>query len=346
MITMPFISVVIPFYNAEDWVAEAIESIFSQSYPHQLIEIILVDDGSNDDTSTIAQNLLKNGNIAWQIKQIANAGPSRARNVGWQSGKGDWIQFLDADDLLDPDKLNYQAAIANKSTIDVASIYSDWQYLFHINNVWQKQFPPRTPMINLDPVADLLTDNGFVHIGAQLFSRLWLEKVGGFDERHWLIEDVDLMLRLAMAGGKYLQAISDKPLFFYRRNVQQSLSQRNEREFIDGCVRNAQLAEKFWEDKNDLTIERKEVVVAVYYQAARFYAGVDKEQFEQLVKKLEILQPGFVPPGPFHLRQLSKMVGYSRAESIAHFYRRIKHLLPGRINQSDQNLIRTGKSNK
>ena len=75
---MPLVSVVIPAYNAEEWIAESIESVLRQTY--QDLEVILVDDGSSDRTVEIAEHILKSGRFRYQILRQENRGPSVARN--------------------------------------------------------------------------------------------------------------------------------------------------------------------------------------------------------------------------------------------------------------------------
>lgn len=98
----PYVSVIVPVYNGVKFIAEAIESICAQNY-HPL-EIIIVDDGSTDDTSKIVQSY-KNIRYIYQ----ANQGVAAARNTGIKNSSGELIAFLDADDCWVPNKLNIQA---------------------------------------------------------------------------------------------------------------------------------------------------------------------------------------------------------------------------------------------
>src|SRR5262245_47598496 len=95
---MPLVSVVIPAYNAAEWIAETIESVLHQTYND--LEVIVVNDGSIDRTVEIAKDILRQGRFSYLIVDQENSGPSAARNRGWRTAHGAWIQFLDADDLL------------------------------------------------------------------------------------------------------------------------------------------------------------------------------------------------------------------------------------------------------
>jgi hypothetical protein len=212
----------------------------------------------------------------------------------------------------------------------VAVAYSSWQSLNLVEREWMTSGSVNSPVVDVDPLSELLTSEGFVHTGAALFSRVWLERVGGFDERHTLIEDVDLMLRIAMAGGQFRRIETDQPLFFYRRGLADSLSQQNRRGFVEGCVRNADLVERYCREHGVLTLARRQAIISVYYQAARQFAEWDRDQFRCLTRKLEALSPGFKPSGPRKMWLLSRLLGYPKAEMLAVAWRKAKHgLAPG-----------------
>src|SRR6185503_6994740 len=99
----PLVSILIPAYNAEEWIADTIESALAQTWPRK--EIIVVDDGSSDLTLPTAKQFAAK---SVQVVTQANQGASVARNTAYSLCQGDYIQWLDADDLLDPDKVEHQ----------------------------------------------------------------------------------------------------------------------------------------------------------------------------------------------------------------------------------------------
>jgi glycosyltransferase involved in cell wall biosynthesis len=321
-------SVVIPLHNAERWVAQTIRSILSQSYDHELLEVVVVDDGSIDQSAQVASRELAKGDVRWHLIQTANHGPSAARNLGWRNTTGEWIQFLDSDDVLDPTKLSVQLSTAN-SRPETAVLYSNWQRLGLATRAWEPSGRVHSPTIGGDALVSLLRSDLFIPMGSHLIQRTWLETVQGFDERHWLIEDVELLIKIAMAGGRFSKIYSDQPLFFYRHRPGASLSQRSRREFIEGCIRNAKLVERHWDARGELTPRRKQTLVEAYLQAARYFAAVDWQAFENTVADIEALQTNFIPSGPLHLSIVSRFLGYRRAERVATLYRRAKAHLKG-----------------
>jgi glycosyltransferase involved in cell wall biosynthesis len=147
------VSVVIPCYNAERWIGKAIESCLAQS--HAPDEVIVVDDGSTDDSSVI---IARYASRVHHVRQD-NAGAPRARNAGFALSRGEFIQFLDADDFLLPGKLEHQAAVLTKTR--AAAVYGDWRQQFHERDggVWldepNERYSPNPSLnrTNLSPRA-------------------------------------------------------------------------------------------------------------------------------------------------------------------------------------------------
>jgi len=102
----PLISVVIPAYNAESWIHDAVNSVYDQTYSHW--ELIIVDDGSTDRTRATCERLLARQKHKTRLVTQINSGVSASRNRGVSSASGEMIAFLDADDVWTPDKLSYQ----------------------------------------------------------------------------------------------------------------------------------------------------------------------------------------------------------------------------------------------
>jgi glycosyltransferase involved in cell wall biosynthesis len=318
---MPLVSVVIPAYNAAEWIAETIESVLQQTYDD--LEVIVVNDGSIDRTVGIAEEILRKGQFPYRIVDQENSGPSSSRNRGWRTARGTWIQFLDADDLLHPRKIEVQVREQHANpAADV--IYSDWQSLRWTGSAWEKEKYVRTPVIGEDALADVLQTGNFIHLGSALLSLGALRRVGGFDESHWLIEDVELHIKLAMGKGVFVKAPSNEPLSWYRDRAH-SLSKCDPTAFVEGCIRNAKLAEQHIRQAPDQSHKIVEAVLAVYYQGARYFAEHDWNRFEQLLIDIHSLEPAFLPKTPLSLRALSRVLGYRNAEQVAFFYRRLKN---------------------
>ena len=122
----PLVSIVVPVYNAEDYLNRCIESIINQSYNN--IEIILVDDGSTDESCNICYKY-KNIDKRIRVIQISNSGSYSARKVGFKKSKGDYLCFVDSDDWIDIDFIKKMVEIAKEYNCDIvkAGIIRDFQ---------------------------------------------------------------------------------------------------------------------------------------------------------------------------------------------------------------------------
>jgi glycosyltransferase involved in cell wall biosynthesis len=320
------VSVVIPALNAEPWIGSAIDSVLRQSYRN--IEVIVIDDGSSDATPDVAERILRDAPFSYKIVRQRNAGAASARNAGWRAARGKWIQFLDADDLLEPWKIELQVAAALQQQAGNV-FYSDWQKLIQRDGEWIK-YDIRAPILQNDAIADLLSDRNFLQLGCLLFQSEILEIAGGFDQEHEPIEDVGMCVKIAGAGGVFVKVETPGPSSYYR-DLPQSFSKRGRRRFIEACIRNASLAEKYI-DADDPSYSRVvRAIVEVYYSGTRFYAGNDWRRFDELFSDIKRLQPNFSPRTPRLLSVLTRLVGYRSSEHIAVLYRRGKGLFTGRV---------------
>src|SRR5580704_19350111 len=140
----PLVSILIPAYNAEEWIADTIRSAIAETWQRK--EIIVVDDGSTDRTATIARRFASNG---VKVVSIENAGAAAARNRALQLSQGDYIQWLDADDLLAPDKVERQLAAlreVDSKRVLLSSPWAPFYYRTHHanfvrNSLWQDLLP-------------------------------------------------------------------------------------------------------------------------------------------------------------------------------------------------------------
>lgn len=320
----PVVTVVVPALNAERWIAETLSSVVAQTHPKDALEIIVIDDGCTDGTIAEASRVLMASGIAHAVLHNESPlGPSASRNLGWRRARGEWIQFLDADDLLAPSKIEVQALTINAAESSVAAVFSPWSRLVRHGKSWISQSPWVSPVIGQDPLLDVLRDENFMQLSSVTFSRTWLDRVGGFVESYRLIEDVDLMIRLVIAGGVLREASSAQPLSWYRQRAG-SLSRSNDRAFVDGCLRNARVAEQYWRERDMLTAERAAVLARVHLSGMRYYSEHDPRIFRSLERHIRRLNPDFVADDSRAVRLLSLVAGYRLAMRCAAQWRRLK----------------------
>ncbi len=199
------VSIIIPCYNAEKWIGECIDSALSQTYSP--IEVIVVDDGSTDASLSIIE---KYGNkIRWA--SYANEGPSAARNRGMQISKGNYIQFIDADDYISPMKVKNQLEFLKLSGKDI--VYGDWCHQVYDDDNTIKSSSYMTNQ-SADDMTYYVISNNTIHSGSCLYKREVIERISGFDESLRIAEDYDFFVRLAFSGAKfsYMEGCN----YFYR----------------------------------------------------------------------------------------------------------------------------------
>jgi glycosyltransferase involved in cell wall biosynthesis len=180
----PLVSILIPAHNAEQWIADTLRSALAQTWDRK--EIIVVDDGSSDNTVQIAEKLASDG---VRIVAQKNQGAAAARNSALTLSQGDYIQWLDADDLLATDKIANQLALADSRNprILLSSAWGRFMYRYY-----RASFVPTALWCDLTPLEWLLRKmehNIYMQTATWLVSRELAEAAGPWDTR--LIGDDD-----------------------------------------------------------------------------------------------------------------------------------------------------------
>ncbi len=190
---LPFVSVIIPTFNNGRYLTDAVTSVLAQS--GVACEIIVVDDGSTDGTAAVLAQFA--GRV--QVVSQANHGVCHARNQGLRLARGEFVVFLDADDLFLPEKLALQAEILVNDA-RLGAVHSGWQLMDERARPL-RLVEPWHEAPNLDLVDWLMWKPAY--LGGLIFRREWLERTGGFDESLRQAEDVDFLWRLSLAGCRF-----------------------------------------------------------------------------------------------------------------------------------------------
>jgi glycosyltransferase involved in cell wall biosynthesis len=329
---MELISVIMPTHNAARWVGRSIDSLAAQTYPH--FELIVADDGSQDDTVAVVREKLSGGfSNPWQIIELPhNRGPSAARNAGLRAAAGTWVQYLDCDDFIAPTKFELQAAHCRQAAADVAAVYSPWAQCYLeddrvtvVGKMSQPDMQGRAPIMCLVGMDRVLQ-------GAALTRRATLEQVGGWDEalRFWECEE--LTFRLAKAGR--LEGVpSAAPLYLWR--------QHRDRTYIGDAAARYQtipvalswldlilkgLDHKSMAEAGLSLRDRQDILTSTSYWARELFR-VDRVAFRQFLARARILDPKIAPAYPAMIAALSQVVGYEAAETVADLGERTKTCL-------------------
>lgn len=201
---MPLISVVIPVFNGEKTIQKTIESVLNQTF--QSFELIIINDGSTDSTFEIVSKI---DNPRLKVFSYLNAGLPASRNRGIKQASGEYISFIDADDLWTKDKLELQLK-ALQGNPEAAVAYS-WTH--YIDDSGKFLHPGSYISVSGDVYANLLLVNFLENGSNPLIRAQALTEVGGFDESLTSAEDWDMWIRLA---ARYHFAAVPLPQILYR----------------------------------------------------------------------------------------------------------------------------------
>jgi len=189
------VSVVVPFYNAERFLAETLQSVFSQTYSR--IAIIVIDDGSTDGTADVVRGYSERVRAEFG----PNRGVSAARNRGTALARGEFIQYLDADDLLVPDSIERRVAALQEPSADIA--YSDWENLVEVSpRVFEFGERIIRQIEGLAPNPDVAKMKFWAPLAALTYRRTIVEKIGGFKEWLPIIQDGRFFPDACLLGAK------------------------------------------------------------------------------------------------------------------------------------------------
>lgn len=217
------ISVCMPAYNAELYIAEAVRSVIDQTY--QNWELIIVNDGSSDQTGNIAESFT---DARIKVIHQNNRGQCAAANKAFSFSKGDYIKYFDADDILSPNMLEEQAKKINTNIDCVAS--AEWGR-FHNNDL--NTFKLNKESVWRDMPADEWLVEAWMNAQPMMQCALWLIprdiviKSGGWDEKLSLINDFDFFTRILVNSKMVLH--STDAILYYRSGIIDSLSRLKSR---------------------------------------------------------------------------------------------------------------------
>lgn len=221
-VNIPLVSVLIPCYNSASYICETLESVLRQTWPR--IEVIVVDDGSTDGSVNVIRSFAPQG---VRLIQQLNAGASSARNTAFRASSGDYIQFIDADDILAPDKIERQLVRLTSNAGCIAS--AEWARFsrttkdakFLAEAVWQDSAP-------LDWLALARSDGlGMLFPAIWLIPRAIVHAVGPWDETLSLGDDGEYFTRIILSADTIIFCTGAR--CYYRSGITGSLSRQKSR---------------------------------------------------------------------------------------------------------------------
>lgn len=215
----PLVSVVIPSYNHERFIEEAVRSVWLQTYPN--VELIVIDDGSKDGSVEILNQLYKISPITMHLISRANQGLCKTLNEGIRYASGEFIAVVASDDRMLANKISDLYAVI-MNDLKISFVYADYYYINESGLRLRKISDEK----NLNPdnkFLSILLVESFYHVSSALFRKSSLVQVEYFDES-LSFEDYDMLLKLLIIGeAKYV----DVPVFEYRLMDNENSLSRN-----------------------------------------------------------------------------------------------------------------------
>ncbi len=304
-------SIIIPCYNAERWIREAIDSCLQQTYP--AVEVIVVDDGSTDSSLEILAQYQDRVHVVRAPHQGGNA----ARNRGFALSTGEYIQFLDADDYLLPEKVAHQVRFLQETGADV--VYGDWKHQFHYPDGSISSSAPSEPCPYTDILEGLLA-NWWTAPVSLLFRREVVLRCGGWDESLEAAQDKDFFIGAALCGAD----IRYQPGCFsvYRRYGNVTVSTSNRLRWLQNHERVLQKAEARLSESDRLSKKYQQALAKSYFSVARNYYDIDRSKYTRLLDKVLSLDPHFKPNESAVYNLAWRIAGPTLAERLASYKRR------------------------
>ena len=303
------VSILIPCYNAERWIACAIQSALDQTWPDK--EVIVVDDGSADGSLDIIRTF----NDSIRSVTGPNRGGNAARNTLLELSSGEWVQYLDADDCLMPRKIERQISeLPDGLQVDAA--YSA-VFLEH----WDGEDMVRRELLPIPEPRDpwvLLARWHLPQTGGVLWRRQAIVDVGGWDPRLPCCQEHELYLRALIAGQRFHYCPTAGAV--YRQWSEATVCKKDKPEVHRRRLEIEQRAEDWLRERGELTPDRLAAINQARFETARSAWQYDPAFATAIMDQVERSDPGFVPTGaaaPRSYRALFRWLGFRATERCA-----------------------------
>ena len=327
MSNAPPVSIIVPCHNAARFLGETIDSVLAQTFP--AFELIVVDDGSTDGTADVIDRYRRlDGRL--KCDSGPNRGVSEARNRGTELACGRYLQYLDADDLLRPHALQVKFESLESSGADIAC--TDWQKLiesprghFVPGEIHSRKCDEVQPGLEIAIFLDFWSPPA-----ALLYRREIVDRVGGWNTSLPIVQDGRFLFDAVHCGGR-LRHVPGIGADYRIEQGERSLSKRDPAAFMRDWAEDAFQVEAIWRREGELTSARKDALLRRLGKTTRVLYELDRPAFWTVCRRIQTLDPKYLPETPRSLRLASRLLGYPRAEALAYFARRGRRLLRGSV---------------
>ncbi len=312
MFQTPLVSILIPCFNAKEWIAECIDSALSQSYPNK--EVLVVDDGSTDDSSSIVESF----GDRIRFERMPHAGGNAVRNRLTQLARGEWLQYLDADDCLLPEKIESQMETAAPMGQKTAVIYSP----VIIRNALHAT-PDYVELIDSEEDVYLTFIRwGVLNTNGLLLRREAVLRVGSWDAGMPCCQEHELLLRLLVAGERF--ALHNQAGAIYRTHSSETTSRKDPLRVIRLRMQLTDKLESLLKSSGRLSFRHRRALFVSRLECARKAYPLDAELGTMLGAKA--MREGLYwvdssPALPIKYQILLRTMGFPRTEKITAWLR-------------------------
>ena len=298
------VSILIPLYNSESYISETIQSALNQSWPD--IEIIIVDDGSTDNSYAIAKSF-ESTNV--KVYQQQNSGACLSRNLAFEKSSGDYIQYLDADDLLAPEKIEHQMRLfaLHGNTIITSG---NWGRFYHSQDdvKWEDQLINKDYLSPINWLVDSWNGKGMMAQHAWLIPRDLIKNAGLWNESLRINQDGEFFSRVLLQAESIKFCPNAK--VYYRSGNAASVSQNNKsRDKAASLLLSYQLYKDNLKQQNEIPIKKalgNNFLNFIYQYYANF-----PDLCMEAEKEYEALNVGKMwPVGGSKFRFLASIIGF------------------------------------
>ena len=312
------VSIIVPCFNSTLTIGTAVESVLGEENVPQ--KIMIVDDGSTDDSLTIAHSF----EPRLGVLAGPNRGVSAARNRGITETASEWLVFLDADDLLVPGTLRRRLETAEATGADV--VVCDWQEFSDDGDGAVEGAVRSIDLTALEADAEIgCATHVWATTAALMYRRSLVEKIGGFREDLPVIQDARFLFDAAYHGARFAHSAHVGARY---RITPQSLSRRDPARFWRDTLLNGQQIEALWRGRRALSPRQRTALADIYNGAAH---GLFRAADPKFREALAALRASGLPLGSRNrlAELLSDIAGQSRAVRVANCWTRSRRIVAG-----------------
>lgn len=329
MKTDNLVSIIIPTYNRGSLIQETLESIKHQTY--RPLEVIVIDDGSTDQTKFIVEawneDFVGQSDDSFRLRYVwqNNSGGCRARNHGVSIATGDYINYLDSDDIISPNKIKQQVAVLSKQPKGIVA-YGDWRAFIAHHDGSIDLFEQSNP-IKEDNALIAWLEGWFVLPHCMLWHRSDVDRLGLWDESLKSDQDGDYSMRFLLNGGQLLYTPGAWSYYRQYEIPGQSVAGTNRRDSFISRYKVIRKIELALANRGDLDIYRDSLAIR-YAQLANRSALFDGSLANKCLYRATALATDGKLPNIFTFPFVSKCIGLHNKQRIGSYIRAILRRKP------------------